>query len=298
MSDVKKGARKPKDSSPAAGRQIKPELVTSALIAALYALFLIETIWEGSLLALAFSALLLVIMVMMSYFVGRGTIQKKELFKSLVYVFAGLSALSMVVELLRFLNVPGIAGVFWAAVLGIVTAVASVAIIAGLIYLEKDELKRLYVGLGDKKAVGLGVIGFIFCIAAAFLGAYFVFGGNTIGQEKLIQISASVIVFGVLAGIVEEIWFRGLLLSRIMPLLGESQGNIYQAAVFGVFETIIFYTITGLITYLPVIFIIGAFTGFYWGRATLKAGSLAAPVLLHAGLYILLLLPLMTGLMS
>ncbi|BAI60661.1 hypothetical protein MCP_0589 [Methanocella paludicola SANAE] len=297
MSDMKKGARKPKDS-PEAGRQIKPELVTSALIAALYALFLIETIWEGSLAALAFSVLLFAIMVLMSYFVDRGKLHKKELFKSLIYVFAGLSALSMIVELLRYLNVPGMAGVYWAAVLGIASAIASVAIIAGLIYLEKDELKRLYVGLGDKKAAGLGVIGLVLCVAAALVGAYFMFGGNAIGQEKFIQIAASAIVFGILAGIVEELWFRGLLLSRILPLLGESQGNIYQAAVFGVFEAVIFYTITGLIAYLPVIFIIGAFTGFYWGRATLKAGSMAAPVLLHVGLYILLLLPIMTGLMS
>ncbi len=297
MSDVKKGARKPKDS-PTAGRRINPELVTSALIAALYALFLIETIWEGSLAALAFSILLFAIMVLMSYFVGKGTLQKKQQFQSLIYVFAGLSAFSVVVALLRYLNVPGTAGIYWAAVLGIVNVVPSVAIIAGLIYMEKDDLKKLYVCPGDRKAVGLGIVGLVLCVAAAFAGAYYVFGGNAIGQEKFIQISASVVVFGILAGIVEELWFRGLLLSRIQPLLGESLGNIYQAAVFGVFEAVIFYTITGLIAYLPVIFIIGAFTGFYWGRATLKAGSLAAPVLLHAGLYILLLLPIMTGLMS
>ena len=101
---------------------------------------------------------------------------------------------------------------------------------------------------------------------------------------------------GALAGIAGEVWFRGLLLARIVPILGESRGNIYQAAVFGAFETVIFYMITGQAAYIPVIFIIGAFTGFYWGRATLKADSLAAPIFLHAGLYILLLLPILTGL--
>jgi len=297
MSDTRKGARKPKGGS-TAGPQVSQELVTSVLIAVLYALFLIETIWETGLEALVFSAVLFAVLLLMAYLIGRGSLKGQQQFKSLVYVFIGLSALSMIIELLRYLGIPAIAGIFWAGALGVVNAVVSVIAIAAILYVEKGELKKLYLTLGDIKVAGLGAAGFVLCIIAGLAGAYFVFGGNTISQDKFLQIAASVIVFGVLSGIVEEVWFRGLLLSRIIPLLGESHGNIFQAAIFGVFETIMFYTITGLVAYLPVIFIIGAFTGFYWGRATLKASSLAAPALLHAGLYILLLLPLLTGLSS
>jgi membrane protease YdiL (CAAX protease family) len=165
-----------------------------------------------------------------------------------------------------------------------------------LIHIEKDELKTLYIRTGDAKAMWLGAAGLVICLVAGFVGAYYIFGGNIISQDKFLRIAASVIVFGALAGIAGEVWFRGLLLARIVPILGESRGNIYQAAVFGAFETVIFYMITGQAAYIPVIFIIGAFMGFYWGRATLKADSLAAPVFLHAGLYILLLLPILTGL--
>ena len=47
---------------------------------------------------------------------------------------------------------------------------------------------------------------------------------------------------------------------------------------------------------LLVFFIlIGAMVGYYWGRGTMKTGSLLSSILLHAGLYILILLPLIAS---
>lgn len=302
MSDIKKGARKSKndrdmDGYTAGKQQIKPELVTAVLIAVLYALFLVEAGLEGGVVALVLSAFLFVAFAVFAYFVGSGKLKGRQQFRSLIYAFLGLSALSMVWELLRFFNVIDMAGAgtFWAAAVGVVNAAFSVVIIAVILYVEKDRLEKLYIAVGDKKVIALGAAGFVLSLLLAVGAAYFVFGGNAISQDKFLQILASVLVLGVLGGIIEELWFRGLLLSRITPLLGESQGNIYQAAVFGVFETLMFYTITSEAVYLPVIFIIGAFTGYYWGRATLKAKSLVAPMFLHAGLYVLILLPLLAG---
>ncbi|HTY90252.1 MAG TPA: CPBP family intramembrane glutamic endopeptidase [Methanocella sp.] len=296
MSDVKKGARKQKGGS-TAGAKVSRELGISVMVAVLYGLFLVETIWESSLLGLAFSIILFGILVLMAYLLG-GSKKEQRQFRSLVLVFIGLSLLSIIVELLRYLDIPAAAGTFWAGALGAAIAIASVIAIAVLVYIEKDELKKLYIHAGDVKAMWLGAAGLIICLVAGLAGAYFVFGGSILGQDKFLRIAASVIIFGVLAGIVEEAWFRGLLLTRIVPILGESRGNIYQAAVFGAFETVLFYMITGQAAYIPVIFIIGIFMGYYWGRATIKADSLAAPALLHVGLYVLLLLPLVTGLSS
>jgi membrane protease YdiL (CAAX protease family) len=294
MSDDKKGARKQKRSA-TTGPIITQELGISVMVAVLYGLFIVETIWESSLAGLAFSVLLFAILILMVYILGVSLKEQRQL-RSLVLVFTGLSLLSIIVELLRYLDIPAAAGTFWAGVLGAAIAVISVVAITVLIHIEKDELKTLYIRTGDAKAMWLGAAGLVICLVAGFVGAYYIFGGNIISQDKFLRIAASVIVFGALAGIAGEVWFRGLLLARIVPILGESRGNIYQAAVFGAFETVIFYMITGQAAYIPVIFIIGAFMGFYWGRATLKADSLAAPIFLHAGLYILLLLPILTGL--
>ncbi len=224
MSDGKKGAKKSKnDRNGKKGReQIKPELVTSGLIAGLYALFLIETIWESGPIALVFSIFLFVVLVLMAYFVRNSKLEGQHQFRSLIYVFVGLAALSMIGELLQYLNIlkASAAGTYWAAIVGVLNAVISIVIIAAIIYMEKDDLKKLHLRLGDTKVIGLGILSFILCIVAAFAGAYLIFGGNTMSQDKLMQIAASVIVFGILMGIVEELWFRGLLLSRIAPILG------------------------------------------------------------------------------
>ena len=305
MSEVRKGARRPKNgrdmgSYSVGNRQIKAELVFAVLIAGLYALFLLDAWIEGGQMALILSMFLFVIFTVFAYMMRSGTLKGQQQFKSLVYVFMGLSALSMIWEILAYLNFVNStgAGALWAAYVGVVYAVISIIAIAAIMYVEKDSLKKLYIDVGDKNVIGLGAGGFVLCLVVSIIATYLAFGGNTIGQGKFIQIVVSVVLFGVLAGIVEEVWFRGLLLNRIVPLLGESQGNIYQAAVFGVFETLMYYTLTGEASFIPAMFIIGAFTGYYWGRATLKAKSMLSPMLLHAGLYILLLLPLLVGLAS
>ena len=63
-------------------------------------------------------------------------------------------------------------------------------------------------------------------------------------MDRLAELIGVVLVFGLLCGAYEELWFRGLLLSKIVPILGESSGNIFQAVVFGVFEAMIFAALT------------------------------------------------------
>jgi len=305
MSEVRKGARKPKGeqgmgSYSIGNQQVKAELVIAVLMAGLYALFLLDAWTEGGQVALVLSMFLFVAFTVFAYLVRAGTLKGQQQFRSLIYVFMGLSALSMVWEILQYLNILNTAGAgsLWAAYVGTVYSIASVIAITAIVYAEKDSLKKLYLDIGDKNVIALGVGGFVLCIILSITGTYFVFGGNTMGLNKYMAIVASVVFFGVLSGIIEEIWFRGLLLSRIIPLIGESHGNIYQAAVFGVFETLMFYTLIGDASFIPAMFLIGAFTGYYWGRATLRSKSLISPMLLHAGLYILLLLPLITGLVS
>ena len=303
MSSDAKGTRKPKRSTNTSNTKtgkfkLNTELIISMLVAGLYALFLVETRLATGVTALMLSMFLVVTFLVFVYIVRGGTHKKKQEFGSLLYVFLGLAALSLVWELLRYFNVVDTSKISPAIllVIGVVYAVVSVVIIAVLVFLEKSSLKDLYLTPGDSKVIPFAVVAFILCALLGIGATYILFGGSTLGQQNLITLIVAVLVFSLLAGIAGELWFRGLLMSRITPILGETYGNIYQAVVFGVFEAVIFYMITGQISLMPAIFIIGSMTGYYWGRATVRSKSVISPMLLHAGFYVLVALPILVGL--
>ncbi|HMK45545.1 MAG TPA: CPBP family intramembrane glutamic endopeptidase [Methanocella sp.] len=306
MSKITGGARKPKKGTAMKGTstgelKFTPELVIVLLIAGLYTVFLIETRLDNSLISLILSAFLVIVFLVFAYTVRAGTHKRKREFSALIYVFLGLSTFSLAWECLTSLSIidaTRIGPVIWPGTVGTVNAIVSLVIIGAIVYLDKIPPEEMFLTLGDTKVVMLGVITFALSILLATGAAYLIFGGAAMGPDRLLQLTISVIVFGILSGVVEEFWFRGLMMSRIMNIIGESQGNIIQAVVFGAFEAMIFYTITGEITLLPAIFIIGAMTGYYWGRATLKSGSLLSSALIHAGFYMLITLPILVSLMS
>jgi membrane protease YdiL (CAAX protease family) len=294
MSGYTKGARKLSK-----GRsKLKPELVMASLMAALYALSLLAAGLAGGLYTMLISSLMFIVFLALAYLARAGALRGLQRSGPLISVFVGLSLLSLAWESMLFFNIANINNadtVIRVAMVGVANAVISLVIIAGIMYKEKDSLQKVYVTVGDVKSMAPGIGGFIICVLLAVGAAYFLFGGKAIGQDKFILLAASVLAFSILGGAYEELWFRGLLLSRITPLLGESRGNFYQAAVFGAFEAMMLYTVTSLFIDLAVFFIIGAFLGYYWGRSTLKTRSLLGPALLHAGLYALILLPLLVG---
>jgi len=306
MSSDAKGTRKPKrgtSTGSATGGKLKltSELIISLLVAGLYALFLVETRLAEGMTALMLSMFLFVTFLVFVYIVRGGSHKKKREFGSLLYVFLGLSALSLVWQLLVYFNIIDASKIspdILIMVIGVIYAVVSVAIIAAIAFLEKSSLKDLYLTSGDIKVIPFAGVAFILCALLGIGATYMLFGGSTMGQDKLIMLIVSVLVFSLLAGIAEELWFRGLLMSRITPILGESYGNIYQAVVFGVFEAVMFYIITQEVSLMPAIFIIGSMTGFYWGRATLRSKSIISPMLLHAGFYVLVALPILVGVMT
>lgn len=304
MSTDKKGTRKPARNadrrSKEAGRfRLTSELIIVILIACLYSVFLVDTRLDQSLMTVMLSAFLVAAFLVFVFTVKSGNHRLKQHMSSLLYVFIGLSVLSLVWGLLMYfkvIDVTTMSSAMWIAVVGIVNGIVSIVIIAAIAIMEKYSLKDLYLTTGDLKVVPFTIVAFILCILLGLGATYFLFGGAALGMDRLILLALSVLVFAILCSIAEELWFRGLMLSKITPLLGESYGNIYQALVFGVFEAVMFYTLTGQLSFMPAMFIIGAMTGYYWGRTTLRSNSLISPILLHAGFYMLVILPIMAGL--
>ncbi len=281
--------------------RIKYDLLIAILMAVFYAVSLMAARLQGGLNAVIVSFITFIAFVAFAYFMKTSVLGMLQQLRSLALVFLGLSALSLVWELLLFFDVvnPGKTGLLtWVLLVGAINAILSLAIIAGILYLEKVPLKDLNARMGDKLNIAMGVVGFLICILVSIVVSYFLFGGKAIGQERFVQAIVAVLAFSIIGGIFEELWFRGLLLNRITPILGESQGNVYQAAVFGFFEAVMFYTVTGIAFDLAFIILISAIAGYYWGRSTLKTKSLWSPMLLHAGLYVLITLYIIVALLS
>ena len=142
------------------------------------------------------------------------------------------------------------------------------------------RLNGILIGFAVMAACGLAAIGYIFLS----------------GVRTASPLTAlNVLVFGLFGGIYAETLFRGLLLSRLKQLLGKNPALAIQAIVFGVFEALAVYAFIPNVWVLPIVFLIGATLGYCLGTITLKNESILAPQLIHAGLYMLLAIPLLTA---
>ncbi len=312
MSDHSKGVRKQKkgkdkfalgNSFTLGKYNVKVELVIAILMAAVYAILQLASAVTGSKLAMILTELMFLVFLVLAYLARKDVIKGLKKFEWVAYIFLGLSIVSLLWQLLIsyiIVDTSSFGGASWALLVGLFNAVISVLIIAALVYIENTPLEKINVKIGDSKGIILGVAGIVLCLLLAVIGSYLIFGGMSLTVERFLELVAVVIVFGLVSGAYEELWFRGLLLSKITPILGEGPGNIFQAVVFGVFEAMIFAALTGSagdMTFVAIL-IIGAMMGYYWGRATQKTGSILSSVLLHAGLYMLILLPLLTNSMT
>ncbi len=177
----------------------------------------------------------------------------------------------------------------------IALAILSVILVGGTLYLEKGKLQDIYIRVGRIANLTLGAAGLVIGIILGVGVLYILFNSSAPAIGQLPQLMAIAIVFSVIAAFYEELWFRGLLLFRLMPLIGEKRSNIIQAIIFGVFEALAVYAITPQLVYLPIVLIAGIALGYYLGNMTVKDKSILSAVLLHAGFYALIGISIMAG---
>ncbi|HEY3422123.1 MAG TPA: CPBP family glutamic-type intramembrane protease, partial [Methanocellaceae archaeon] len=272
MSDHVKGAKKQKkggngfalgNSFTLGKYSVDIELVIAILMAVVYAALQLASAVTGGKTAMILTELMFLIFLVLAYLARKDVIKGLKRFEWIAYIFLGLSIVSLLWQLLIsyiITDTGSFGGASWALLVGLFNAIISVAIIAALVYIESTPLEKINVKVGDSKGILLGVAGIVLCLLLAVIGSYLIFGGMSLTVERFLELVAVVIVFGLVSGAYEELWFRGLLLSKITPILGESPGNIFQAAVFGVFEAMIFAALTGTagdMTFVAIL-IIGA----------------------------------------
>ncbi len=96
-----------------------------------------------------------------------------------------------------------------------------------------------------------------------------------------------IIAVGLLAPVVEEIVFRGMLLSRLVRSMSWRWAIVAQGGVFALIHLVD----PSAVAALPGLFLIGVVLGF----AAIKRGSLSLPIFLHAGVNLTAALLLLFG---
>jgi len=97
----------------------------------------------------------------------------------------------------------------------------------------------------------------------------------TEGTTTVVEGIVIILMVGVAAPVVEEILFRGMLLSRLLRSMRTGSAIVVQAAVFAGIHLLD----PSAIAALPGLFLIGVALGF----AAIRSRNLSLPILLHAG---------------
>jgi membrane protease YdiL (CAAX protease family) len=156
---------------------------------------------------------------------------------SMVNVITWYTAIYVREAIFNYLNIsssefPGIAYIkLWEATLVVGTILI-------LIKLSGADLASIYIKKGNLKwAMRISLLALVNLLASAFLIAASV--GNDI--EAMIPILPWIIVFSLANAFMEELWFRGLFLGRLAPILGDG-GAIWLTSIwFGLIHVFAVY---------------------------------------------------------
>lgn len=287
---AKKGHRKTTRNVPVGiklGRYVlPPQIVIAGLLALLYVCFLLGGSYNGRdiVIQLIYFALFGVMIFMLR--------ASQRYYTKLAYTFLVLAIPPMMWYVVSYLGYgPATPELAWFLWVGIVSLVLGFGLTASLQYFDKSKLSDIYVQAGNRKeglrngatALGASVI---------LTVAYVIMHTNGADISKLLPAIGGLAVFAAACAVAEELWFRGLLLSRLVPLTGEKAAYVVQAFAFAAYEAAFLYLLNPDPVYSAAVFVVAGIAGALLAWMTLKNKSLLAAVMAHAGLYLIIALPL------
>lgn len=145
--------------------------------------------------------------------------------------------------------------------------------------ISKNNISSLYLQKGNTRlGIIIGLVTFSIFLLTALPAAVFIFGGQNIPFDRLIDLSPWILTFVFLNAIREEILFRGLFLKKYDTFLGGDTSNVLQAIIFSLAH------LSAQITPFTFIYLIlSFFLGFAFGGVIQKTDSLLGAILFHAG---------------
>jgi membrane protease YdiL (CAAX protease family) len=166
-----------------------------------------------------------------------------------------------------------------------------IIVIIAFIKFVKPDFKSIYLTKGKLKS-GLIIGGsffFTFTFITIIIGAF-----NPIFKDKLhdsdintlIAVIPWALLFVLTNGFMEELLFRGLFLKHFESIIGFKSSNILTAIIFSIAHIQVTY-VTHMVGFIIIVFILGLLLGHYMK----KTNSIIAPMLIHAGADMMMILP-------
>lgn len=285
-----KGHRKTMRNAPVGikiGRYVlPPQIVIAGLLSLLYVCFLLGGSYNGR-----------DIVVQLIYFALFGVMiflfrASQRYYTKLAYAFLVLAIPPMLWYVVQYLGYgPASPDLGWFLWIGIVSLVLGMGLTAALQYFDKSKLSDIYVKAGNlKEGLRAGVTALV--ALAVLTAAYVIFHSGGAELSRLLPAIGGLIVFAVACAIAEELWFRGLLLSRLVPITGEKAALWVQAVAFAAYEAAFLYMLYPDPLYSVAIFVGAGIAGLALAWMTVKNKSLLAAMMAHTGIYLIIALPL------
>ena len=154
----------------------------------------------------------------------------------------------------------------------------------GSIYLQKGNLKR---------ALVFGSISFAVFAGVSAMGLGQQAEASGMGVKRVISSIPWILAFVLANGFMEELWFRGLYLRKLEPLLGPMASLAVTSLLFGALHVGATYVSGIEALFFPAL---TALLGFVGGYAIQKTDSLWGAVLFHAGYDLVVIIPIAASL--
>jgi hypothetical protein len=161
----------------------------------------------------------------------------------------------------------------------------------GSIYLQRGNLRQgLTFGL-----ISFGIFAALFAIIAVVQAGGPASQGLWAAGMRLDRIIAALpwmLVFCFANAVMEELWFRGIFLRKLAPLMGAAASVVATALVFGLTHSAATYiTPAQMIIFSNIVIALGLVNGW----VMLKTDSIWGSVLFHAGYDLLVIIPVLAS---
>jgi membrane protease YdiL (CAAX protease family) len=160
--------------------------------------------------------------------------------------------------------------------------ISTLIIVVPIILLTKitnNDKSSLFLHKGNiRLSLIIGLATFSIFLLTALPTAVYLFGGQEISFDRLINFLPWILIFVFLNGIREELLFRGLFLKKYDTFLGVDTSNLLQAIVFSLAH------LSSQLTLFTFIYLILTFLlGLAFGATIQKTDSLLGAIFFHAG---------------
>jgi CAAX protease family protein len=268
------------------GYVLPPQIVIAGLLSLLYVFFLIGGSYNSRdiVIQLIYFALFGVMI-----FVLRAT---QRYYSQLAYAYLVLAIPPMLWYVVNYLGYgPVSPELGWFLWVGIVSLVLGIGLTAALLYFDKGKISDIYVQAGNlRESLRTGAT--VLVASVVLTVAYIIMHTEGADMSLLLPAIGGLTAFAVACAVAEELWFRGLLLSRLVPMTGEKAAIAIQAIAFAAYEAAFIYMLNPDAMYAGAVFVVAGIAGALLAWMTLKNKSLLAAVMAHTGLYLIIALPL------